>query len=132
MTVVPDRAGGKILEDEPALYLRPKRLREKPPGKIYIRLAKCRELLAEFCGSRRILVEDITGLDRDQFLVEARREFCNIAKAAGIGPIITGKVIHRSHWTVQFHTNAAMRERKLAYSVKRRRAAADRNGNVRA
>jgi hypothetical protein len=104
--------------------LRPKRLREKPPGKVYMRGLRCRELLAEFCASRDVLLEDMVGHDRDQFLVEARRDFCNVAKEAGFGPILTGKALHRSHWTVQYHTKPAMRARKKAFNTARRAAKA--------
>lgn len=117
-----DSASAQSLENEVALYLRPKRLRDKPLGKVYLRGIRCRELLAEFCAGRGILIEDVVGHDRDRFLVDARREFCNIAKAAGFGPILTGKALHRSHWTVQYHTKPAMRARKIVYGKARRRA----------
>jgi len=95
----------------------------KEPGQVvFLKSVRCRELLEAFCQERGITVADIQSKSRNAQLVIARRDFCRFANANGIGSVLTGKAIHRSAWTVQYHVNPAIHARRVAYNAPYRAA----------
>jgi hypothetical protein len=95
----------------------------KEPGQVvFLKSVRCRELLEAFCAERGVSVADIQGKSRNAQLVIARRDFCRFANANGIGSVLTGKAIHRSAWTVQYHVNPAIRARRDKYNTNHRAA----------
>jgi len=75
-------------------------------------------LLYNVCDRHGIAVEEMTGRSRGANLIHARREYCFLARACGVGQQISGMVLGRDHSTVFNHLN----EGRRAQAVRRDRA----------
>ena len=75
-------------------------------------------LLYDVCHRHGIDVDDMTGRSRAANLIHARREYCFLARACGVGQQISGMVLGRDHSTVFSHLN----EGRRAQAVRRDRA----------
>lgn len=96
---------------------------------VFHRAATIRVALREFCEARSVKVEDLTQAGcSDEFLVQARQDFCQLAKRLGAGSIITADVLGVSAYQVRFWRSPELRRNKRERAKHVRRAR--REGNA--
>jgi len=87
--------------------------------------AKAEKILRIVSRRRNIDVKSLrTNSARFSHFVEARREFCLLADAAGIGARIIAKALWCTPHTVRYHLKPAIRQYRSDYYRARREAAA--------
>lgn len=125
--------GVALSAGEPRKPAKRRKSRAIPGRAVYHRAAIVRIALREFCEARDITVADLIKTDcRDEFMVQARQDFCQLARRLGAGSIITADVLGVSSYRVRFWRSAELRthKRERAKHVRRERRERERNAGI--
>ncbi len=98
----------------------------RQPGRYGTRIARKyragQMLLRELCRARLVGIKDIRSGNRSAHIWRVKREFCEIARANGLGSVITGYILNLDASTVRYHRSSDIRAgKRKRYSNGRRR-----------
>ncbi len=79
-------------------------------------VAKARDLICEVSSRHNIDIRSMRDCRaRSTHFVAARREFCILAYAAGVGSVTIAKMLECTPGTVRYHINPSLRDSKRSY-----------------
>jgi len=90
-----------------------------PPKRIDGEYQKASALLEKVSAAAGISVETIRSSSQRKKVCAARREFCLLAEADGVGPAIIADLLYRTISAIYYHLDPNIRERKIEMRKRR-------------
>lgn len=84
-------------------------------GKLSAKRIEASRILEEVAARYGVTVPRMMMHVSNSQLTAARREYCTLAAAAGVGSVIIGRLLNRNSSTVRYHVQECIRIRKKAY-----------------